>query len=61
VEGFLKEEKKCPKCKSLNTLTLTRKEITIHCLLYDPDTDTKDAKDINDEFEKASSYDNGHY
>ncbi len=35
VEGLLKEEKKCPKCKSLNTLTLTNKEIVITCKLYD--------------------------
>jgi len=36
VEGILKEQKKCPKCKSLNTLTLTSKEITINCKFYDP-------------------------
>ena len=36
VEGLLKEEKKCPKCKSLNSLTLTNKEIIITCKLYDP-------------------------
>lgn len=38
VEGMLKEEKKCPKCKSLNTLSLTPKEINLHCKLYDPQT-----------------------
>ena len=36
VEGLLKEEKKCPKCKSLNVLTLTPKEINLNCKLYDP-------------------------
>ena len=38
VEGLLREEKKCPKCKSLNTLTLTSKEINLNCKLYDPAT-----------------------
>ena len=36
AEGMLKEEKKCPKCKALNTLTLTSREININCKLYDP-------------------------
>lgn len=36
VEGLLKEEKKCPKCKALNILTLTSKEIIINCKLFDP-------------------------
>lgn len=31
LEGDLKQEKKCPKCKSLNSLNLNNKEITIHC------------------------------
>ena len=38
VEGLLKEEKKCPKCKSLNILTLTSKEIILTCKLYNPET-----------------------
>ena len=38
IEGMLREEKKCPKCKSLNILTLTGKEIILHCKLYDPAT-----------------------
>ena len=38
IEGMLKEEKKCPKCKSLNMITLTSKEISIKCKLYDPNT-----------------------
>jgi len=29
--GGLKLEKKCPKCKSLNTLTINNKEIFVHC------------------------------
>ena len=38
VEGMLKEEKKCPKCKSLNVITLTSKEISIECKLFNPNT-----------------------
>lgn len=29
--GVLKQEKKCPKCKSLNELSLNENEIHIHC------------------------------
>lgn len=36
MEGVLKQEKKCPKCKSLNILTLADREIFIHCKIYDP-------------------------
>ena len=39
VEGILRQEKKCPKCKSINILTLTPKEISLHCKLYDPTLD----------------------
>ena len=35
MDGMIKQEKKCPKCKSLNQLTLTDKEIFIHCKLFD--------------------------
>lgn len=35
VNGALKQEKKCPKCKSLNILTLTDKEIFINCKFFD--------------------------
>lgn len=38
MQGILKQEKKCPKCKSLNTLTLGSKEIFIHCKFFDPGT-----------------------
>ncbi|MFH1822223.1 MAG: hypothetical protein ABH830_00820 [Patescibacteria group bacterium] len=38
TQGMLKQEKKCSKCKSLNTLTLTDKEIFIHCRFFDPRT-----------------------
>lgn len=31
TEGVIKQEKKCPKCKAINTLTLTPKEIYLHC------------------------------
>ena len=37
-EGFIKQEKKCPKCKSINFLTLTQKEIYINCKFFDPRT-----------------------
>lgn len=36
VEGLLKEEKKCPRCKSLNILTFAESEIIVHCKLYSP-------------------------
>ncbi len=36
AEGILKQEKKCPKCKSLNILTLADKEIYIQCTFHDP-------------------------
>ncbi|MBU4332631.1 hypothetical protein KKD19_03115 [Patescibacteria group bacterium] len=36
IDGMLKQEKKCPKCKSLNTLTLANKEISIQCKIFDP-------------------------
>lgn len=38
MDGILKQEKKCPKCKSLNVLTLGNREIFIHCKLFDPST-----------------------
>ncbi len=38
MEGMLKQDKKCPKCKSINILTLTKKEIFIHCKCFDPST-----------------------
>jgi phage FluMu protein Com len=38
TEGTVKQEKKCPKCKSLNELTINNKEIFIHCKFFDPET-----------------------
>lgn len=38
ADGVVKQEKKCPKCKSINFLTLTNKEIIIQCRLFDRDT-----------------------
>ena len=35
-EGFLKQEKKCPKCKSLNVLTMTKSEISVVCKYFNP-------------------------
>ena len=51
MDGILKQEKKCPKCKSLNVLTLGNKEIFIHCKLYDPNTN-----DYRNEFESNNPY-----
>jgi phage FluMu protein Com len=31
AEGYLKQEKKCPKCKSLNLLTMSNSEISVIC------------------------------
>jgi len=38
MKGVLKLEKKCPKCKSLNELTLSSQEIYIHCKFFDSNT-----------------------
>lgn len=35
AEGIIKQEKKCSKCKSMNTITLTNNEIYIHCKFHD--------------------------
>jgi phage FluMu protein Com len=51
VEGLLKEEKKCPKCKALNILVLTDKEIVINCKLYDPNSNG-----YHSEISKAYNY-----
>lgn len=36
IDGLVKEEKKCPKCKSLNILTITSKEMILQCKFYSP-------------------------
>lgn len=51
VSGMLKQEKKCPKCKSLNVLTLTEKEIFIHCKFFD-----NNINDYNHEVEESYTY-----
>jgi phage FluMu protein Com len=33
AEGVIKQEKKCPKCKSLNVLKMSNQEIFIECKL----------------------------
>jgi len=38
IEGVIQEEKKCPKCKSLNILTMTGKETINKCKFHDPNT-----------------------
>ncbi len=51
MDGVLKQEKKCPKCKSINIITLANKEIFIHCKLYDQNTN-----DYRNEFENNYPY-----
>jgi len=34
TDGLLQQEKKCSKCKSLNSLTLTNNEIIIRCKIF---------------------------
>jgi phage FluMu protein Com len=36
MDGMIKQEKKCPKCKSINILTLANGELFIHCQFYNP-------------------------
>lgn len=36
VDGVLKQEKKCSKCKALNILSLTKEEIAIVCRIVQP-------------------------
>lgn len=40
IEGFIKQEKKCSKCKSLNSLSISKKEIFVHCKFFDPGPNT---------------------
>ena len=35
IEGIIKAEKKCPKCKALNIMTISNSEISISCKPYD--------------------------
>ena len=51
MDGTLKQEKKCPKCKSVNIITLANKEIFIHCKLHDAD-----ANGYRNEFENNVPY-----
>ncbi|MFH1412404.1 MAG: hypothetical protein ABIG10_00005 [bacterium] len=41
--GSLKQEKKCPKCKSINTLTLTDKEILLQCKYAEKEEEIPDS------------------
>ena len=41
TDGELKQEKKCPKCKSLNSLTLTNDDIYIHCKICSSNTNDR--------------------
>ena len=51
MDGILKQEKKCPKCKTLNILTLGSNEIFIHCKFFDRNTNNYQA-----EFERNYPY-----
>lgn len=51
MDGILKQEKKCPKCKSLNILTLGNREIFIHCKFFN-----RDANAYQEEFERNYPY-----
>jgi len=61
INGMVKQEKKCPKCKSINVLTLTEKEIILHCRANNQDElDSKESgryKNYTDEHE--SNYSGG--
>jgi len=37
MDGLVKLEKKCPKCKAVNTATFVNGEISIECQLYKGD------------------------
>ena len=50
TEGLLQQEKKCPKCKSLNILTLNNKEIHIHCKLYDPNLNGYNSEEFEESY-----------
>lgn len=51
IEGAIKEAKKCPKCKSLNTLSMTSKEINIKCISNDLNTNDYPENTETDYFE----------
>lgn len=36
IDGIVKQEKKCPKCKSINILTFANGEIFIKCRFFNP-------------------------
>lgn len=48
MDGVLKQEKKCSKCKSINQLTLTNKDISIHCKFFDPEINGYDYEQEGD-------------
>ena len=49
VNGFLKQEKKCPKCKSVNILGLTNDEISIICRITQKNFESNNDEIINNE------------
>lgn len=51
MEGTLKQEKKCPKCKSLNIITLGNKEIFIVCKFFN-----QILKNYEDEYRENYQY-----
>ena len=45
TKGLLKQEKKCPKCKACNVLTLDDKEMIVHCRFHNPDREFDSCND----------------
>lgn len=52
-EGILNQEKKCPKCKSLNAIKLENNKIYAICKPYDPIANG--SREILSEFEKINT------
>ena len=52
VQGVMREEKKCPKCKALNVLTLSNKQLKLECRFYDPTTNGYTNDETNGDFFK---------
>lgn len=51
AEGALRQEKKCPRCKSLNSLSMSTKEINIKCKACDLNLNNYVEKEELDYFE----------
>lgn len=49
IEGSIIQEKKCPKCKSINVINFDNKDVNIKCRFYDPDLSIY-KEDANNDF-----------